>query len=89
MKRQTAFTIIIVLSLLLTGTMPASASTFTVNSTVDARTSASIHQIINLADILNTLPDGSHDASAGNQNQFSCLAEAGLPIRMIEASTLM
>lgn len=75
MKRQTAFTIIIGLSLLLTGTMPASASTITINGTVDARTSASIHQIINLADILNTLPDGSHDASAGNQNQFSCLAE--------------
>jgi hypothetical protein len=75
MKRQTAFIIIIVFSLLVTSTMPASASTFTVNSTVDARTSASIHQIINLADILNTLPDGSHDGNAGDQNQFSCLAE--------------
>src|SRR5688572_2288285 len=75
MKRQTAFIIIIVFSLLVTSTMPASSSTFTVNSTVDARTSASIHQIINLADILNTLPDGSHDGNAGDQNQFSCLAE--------------
>src|SRR5688572_27917487 len=75
MKRQTAFIIIIVFSLLVTSTMPASASTFTVNSTVDARTSASIHQIIHLAAILNTLPDGSHDGNAGDQNQFSCLAE--------------
>jgi len=75
MKRQTAFTIIIVLSLLLMGTMPASASAFKFNSTVDARTSASIHQIINLADVLNTLPEGFHESHfEGSQNQFTCFA---------------
>ena len=77
MKRRTVITAIIVLFLLPIIALPASASTFTANSSVNVREPAQIHQILNtdLADILNTLPEGNHDLSAGNQNQFSCLAE--------------
>jgi hypothetical protein len=70
MKRHRVITTIIILSLLLVGTFPASASTGPVNKTAHIGATVKLYQ-----DILNTLPDGSHDASAGNQNQFSCLAE--------------
>jgi len=75
MKRRTTIVLTIVLSLLLIATLPASASTFTVNSSSYARESAQLHQITNLADILNTLPEGFHDAADGTRDQFSCLAE--------------
>ena len=72
MKRHRVITAILVLFLLPMFTLPASASTFTVNSASNAR-----NQVSNtiLADILNTLPEGNHDQNSGNQNQFSCLAE--------------
>ena len=77
MKHRTVITAMIVLFLLPIFTLPASASTFTANSSADAGEPAQILVIrnLNLADILNTLPEGNHDQSAGNQNQFSCLAE--------------
>jgi hypothetical protein len=77
MKHRTVIIITIILSLLLIGVYPASASTYKANSKIDNRESAPIRPVINidLADILNILPEGNHDQSFGNQNQFSCLAE--------------
>ncbi len=71
MKRQTAFTIIIVLSLLVTGTMPASASSLA--ASLPAQPSRSVG--VGPAEIINTLPEGYHESHfEGNQNQFSCFA---------------
>jgi hypothetical protein len=77
MKRFRVITTIIVLSLLLMGTFPASASPGVVNRTTDFEASARFNQGTNtdLADTLNTLPDGHHDNFGGTQNQFSCRAE--------------
>ena len=71
MKRQTAYTIIIVLSLLVTGTMPASASSLAAN--LPAQPSRSMG--VGLAEVINTLPEGFHESHfEGSQNQFSCFA---------------
>ena len=69
MKRRTVITVSIVVSLFPISALPASASTSTVNSISDAQEPALLQQI------LNTLPEGYHDASEGLHNQFSCLAE--------------
>jgi CSLREA domain-containing protein len=76
MKRQTLLTITLLLSLFLSA-IPARAASLTPEVTMDVKKSADTRATFNttLEDIINTLPDGSHDASAGNQNQFSCLAE--------------
>jgi len=71
MKRQTAFTLIIVLSLLVTGTMPASASSLAAN--LPAQPSRTVGA--ELAAFVNTLPEGFHESHfEGSQNQFSCFA---------------
>jgi len=71
MKRQTAFTLIIVLSLLVTGTMPASASSRAAN--LPAQPSRTVGA--ELAAFVNTLPEGFHESHfEGSQNQFSCFA---------------
>jgi hypothetical protein len=76
MKRRTLLIVIVVISLLLVA-MPVNASTITTNASTKAQGSTQIHQVLNtnLEDIINTLPEGYHDQSFGNQNQFSCLAE--------------
>lgn len=72
MKRQAAFTIIIVLSLLVTGTMPASASSLAASLPAQP-SSRSVG--VGLAEIINTLPEGYHESHfEGSQNQFSCFA---------------
>ena len=71
MKRQTALVATFVLSLLFIATIPAGASTLTVGQ------SAQHSQLPNssLLQITNSLPEGFHDGSDGQQNQFSCSAE--------------
>ena len=73
MKRRTFVIIIVVLSLLLVA-VPASASTATVNSPAKP---LEIPQRFKpfLDDVINTLPEGSHDSFAGLQNQFFCRAD--------------
>lgn len=71
MKRQIAFTIIIVLSLLVTGTIPASASSLAAN--LPAQPSRSVG--VELAEVINALPEGFHESHfEGSQNQFTCFA---------------
>src|SRR5690349_15662037 len=69
MKRQTVVVAIALLSLFLTVTFPASASSLTAE--VPARSSRSARA--ELAAVINTLPEGFHE-SEGNQNQFTCFA---------------
>ena len=75
MKRRTFIVVSIVLSLLLIAALPVSASALAVNGIPHSRDSAQMQQITHLADIVNALPDGSHDNFAGTQNQFFCRAE--------------
>ena len=77
MKRYIIVTATIVFSLLLIAAIPVGASAIASNKTGNFAAPAQFHQAFNarLVDILNTLPDGNHDQSSGNQNQFSCLAE--------------
>ncbi len=71
MKRQTMMIVTVVLSLLLTGTMPASASSLAVN--LPAQPSRTVGA--ELAAFVNTLPEGFHEFHfEGSQNQFSCFA---------------
>jgi len=74
MKRRTLI-VILILSLLLIVVAPARALTFTGNGNANSNKSAQISQIVNLADILNTLPEGFHDFSEGTQNALFCTAE--------------
>jgi hypothetical protein len=69
MKRQTLMIATLVLSLLLIATIPAGAASLAMaqpaqHSRPDSR----------LVEITNTLPEGFHDGSDGQQNQFSCSA---------------
>ena len=68
MKRRTLIAILI-LSLLLIMVIPASALTFGEQGIAHTSKSA---QIVNLADIINTLPEGFHDFWEGTQNALSC-----------------
>src|SRR5258708_40111971 len=74
MKRLSYLAIAIVLVLSQIAARLVSPATFTVRSTVGVGRQARYGQAIKsgLADITNTLPVGSHDASSGMQNQFSC-----------------
>jgi len=77
MKRFRVITTIIVLSLLFVGTFPARASQGAVTSTTYIEAPDRFNQGINadLADILNTLPDGHHDNFGGVHSPFFCKAE--------------
>lgn len=77
MNRFRVITTILVLSIILIGTFPASASPGVVNRTTHIAAPVQFNQGIRagLTDILNTLPDGHHDNFSGTQNQFSCRAE--------------
>ena len=71
MKRQTAFVAIALLSLFLTVTLPASASSLTADRSVPSSQSSGTE----LAAVVNTLPEGFHEFHfEGNQNQFTCFA---------------
>jgi hypothetical protein len=71
MKRQVAFVVIVLLSLLLGMTSPANASTFTANQSLQPARNMGAEQ----AEFVNTLPEGFHDNFEGTQSQFSCMAE--------------
>src|SRR5688500_1579092 len=71
MKRQTVIVAIALLSLLLTVTFPASASSLAAD--LPAQTFRTVGA--ELAEFVNTLPEGFHDNFEGTQNQFSCFAE--------------
>ena len=76
MKRHIVVTATLVFSFLLIAALPVSASaTVRMSSVSNSGNSAQIQQIINLADVINTLPDGHHDNFGGTQNQFFCRAE--------------
>src|SRR5687768_15262689 len=71
MKRQTIFVAIALLSLFLTVTFPANASSLKADRPVQPSQSVSAE----LAAFVNTLPEGFHEFhSEGRQNQFSCFA---------------
>ena len=71
MKRQTAFVASALLSLFLTLTFPASASSLT----ADQPAQPSRNVGAQLAAVVNTLPEGFHEFHfEGNQNQFTCFA---------------
>src|SRR5687768_5156719 len=71
MKRQTAFVAIALLSLFLTVTFPAGASSLAAN--LPAQPSRTVGA--ELAAFVNTLPEGFHEFHfEGNQNQFTCFA---------------
>jgi hypothetical protein len=71
MKRQTAFVAIALLALFLTVTFPASASSLTTDRPVQPSQSVGAQ----LAQIVNTLPDGFHESHfEGSQAQFTCFA---------------
>ena len=71
MKRRTLVIITVILALLLTGTMPASASSLTADRPAQPSQSAGAGP----AEVINTLPEGFHESHfEGNQNQFTCFA---------------
>jgi hypothetical protein len=70
MKRHKVFVVIVLLSLLLSTTLPAGASSLSDRASQPSRIVGA-----ELADIINTLPEGYHDNFEGSQNQFSCFAE--------------
>ena len=76
MKRRTMI-VTVVLSLLLITTLPVGASTLTAQRSDNVDESTQTHQILNMnvASVVNTLPEGFHESHfEGSQNQFSCFA---------------
>jgi hypothetical protein len=69
-----AMIITVIFSFLLISARPV-PSTYAVSNMREVREPAQLPLFSNPIDILNTLPEGFHDAAEGAQNQSSCLAE--------------
>jgi len=71
MKRQTMMIVTVVLALLFITTLPVGASSLGADRPLQPSRSVSVE----LAQVINTLPEGFHEFHfEGNQNQFTCFA---------------